>query len=608
MTLWTGFNSGMTGGIVGPGDRDALIALRERFINDPDNTDLSMLRPVIARSWRRSMLCNVSTAKRAMEAIAVPQLDEQVLRCAEPVLSELERLCMDTHGCVSLADPMGTIAVFRGEPAMVRWAEKIFPTSGGRMSEELIGTNSDGTAIEEGGAVQVWGGEHFNEALQDSYCTSVPIRDPLRRSVRGVLSLSLPEQLAADLDPRSVLLIAQGAAAQITSALADRLAAREQALLAEYLREVRKRGAEAVIAMDDHTTIVNRGAMQMLDQGDYAVLAAYARDAALVDRALDMEVHCSRERVLQLQMRSVGTQGAGAGTVMRLRPVESNPRPTISTASAPREELFKEMVGASSALRRAVGIATTALERHMSAYIVGEPGTGKRLLARSLAMGLAAAEGMSSFDLSVDGALDLDAVGKAAAAGQLIQIHEADQMDEAACTGLAAMLGGPQSPVMILTAQKITDTLLPLVSALRGVEIQMPPLRTRREDIPLLIKHFLQRLEPERRPASRLVEALAAAEWPGNVSQLKQVVETAALQASGREVRLDDLTEVHRRLLARSRLSRLQKAELEQIREALVEAGGNRLRAASILRIGRSTLYRRIDFYTSRGFALDLQS
>lgn len=608
MNLSTGFNSGAPGVIAGPADRDALTALRERFINDPDHTDLSLLRPVIARSWRRSMLCNVSPAQKTMEAFAVPQLDEQVLRCAEPVLSELERLCMDTHGCVSLADPMGTIAVFRGEPAMVRWAERIFPTSGGRMSEELIGTNSDGTAIEEGGAVQVWGSEHFNDALQDSYCTSVPIRDPLRRSVRGVLSLSLPEQLAADLDPRSVLLIAQGAAAQITSALADRLAAREQALLAEYLREVRKRGAEAVIAMDDHTTIVNRGAMQMLDQGDYAVLAAYARDAAIVDRALDLEVHCSRERVLQLQMRSVGMQGAGAGTVMRLRPVTGSTRRSVGPTSGSREDSFKDLVGTSSALRRAIGIATTALEHHMSAYIVGEPGTGKRLLARSLAAGLTSAEGVCSFDLSGSEPLDLGAVSKAASDGQLIEIHNADLMEESACASLATLLGRPESPIMILTAQNVTDALLPLVSALRGVEIQMPPLRTHRDDIPLLIKHFLQRLEPERRPASRLVEALAAAEWPGNVGQLKQVVETAALQATGREVRLDDLTEVHRRLLARSRLSRLQKAELEQIREALVEAGGNRLRAASILRIGRSTLYRRIDFYTSRGFALDLQS
>jgi transcriptional regulator with PAS, ATPase and Fis domain len=53
-------------------------------------------------------------------------------------------------------------------------------------------------------------------------------------------------------------------------------------------------------------------------------------------------------------------------------------------------------------------------------------------------------------------------------------------------------------------------------------------------------------------------------------------------------------------------LTRLEEAELQQIRSVLAEAGGNRVRAATLLGLGRSTLYRKIEMYEGRGFDLDL--
>ena len=604
MTSSANLTPWLPGKVPGKTDKGALEALRARFTSDPVRTDLSPLRPVIARSWQRSAMCNVSTSKRIMEAMAEPQLDEQFLRCADPVLYELERLCMDAHGCVSLADPMGTIALFRGEPSMVRWAEKTFPTLGGCMSEDLVGTNSDGTAIEEGSAVQVWGGEHYNEALQDTYCTSVPIRDPLRRSIRGVLSMVLPEQLAIGLDPRVILLIVQAAAAEITRALTERLAAREQALLSEYLREIRKRGAEAVIAMDEHTTIMNRGAMQMLDQSDHAVLAAYARDAGHMDRPAEHEVISASGRVLHLQVRPVPGEGRVAGTVMRLHQSKAQSSRSISFQSASCQQGFPGMIGESMAFRRALESAVLAADRAMPACLFGEAGTGKRHLAKVLASRLAGEGAVTEIDLGTEKRPDLNEVMARIREGQVVLVHRVDMIDPALCDRLVEAVAETSQPLLVLTGRMLIDEMLPLVSALQAVEIEMPPLRTRREDIPLLVAHFLNALDRPRRAAPRLVELLAAAEWPGNVAQLKEAVVAAALQSNGREVRVEDLTEIHRRSLERSRLSRLQKAELQQIREALVETGGNRLRAAAMLRIGRSTLYRRIDFYASRGFDL----
>ena len=88
-------------------------SLRERFLAEPELTDLSSLRPVIARSWQRSLACNVTTVAPFLQSPGA-RADEQLLMAAEPVLTELERLCIDAGGSVVLTDAEGTLAVFRG--------------------------------------------------------------------------------------------------------------------------------------------------------------------------------------------------------------------------------------------------------------------------------------------------------------------------------------------------------------------------------------------------------------------------------------------------------------------------------------------------------------
>ncbi|GAB2873272.1 sigma-54-dependent Fis family transcriptional regulator [Streptomyces mayteni] len=596
---------------VGATTNAELYSLRERFVADPAGTDLGRLRPVIARSWRRSLACRVRPGATVFDEITDPQVDEQLLACAEPVLTELERICADTQGSVSLTDSQGTLMVFRGEAGVVRWADRAFPTYGGRMSEDLIGTNSDGTALEEGTAVQVWGGEHFADGLQGSCCTSVPIRDPLRRSIRGVLSLMLPEHVAHAADARSILLIVQGAAAEVTRALAARLAAREQALMAEYLREVRKRGADAVVAMDDRTTIASRGALNLLEQSDYAVLAAYGREAERHDQAVEHELTIGPDRVLRFHARPVALgDDVTGGTVLRLRRAESPGVPPASgVGAAPRRRDFDEIVGDSLALRRALEVAGTACARRNPAYLVGEPGTGKRHLAVAMAARLA--DRLTVFDCRAgapDRPAGIDEIDAELAGGSAVVLLHVDACDQPLRERLTDLLRVLEQPRVLLTTRGLDDELLPLVGALRGVEVAMPSLRMRREDIPPLVSHFLAQHEgTAKRMSPRLLDALVAADWPENVRQLRAVVETTAARSTASELRVDDLAETHRRGLARSRLTRLEEAELYQIREALVEAGGNRLRAAAILGIGRSTLYRKIDMYTGRGFELELQ-
>ncbi|MGB9886632.1 MAG: sigma 54-interacting transcriptional regulator [Moorellales bacterium] len=132
------------------------------------------------------------------------------------------------------------------------------------------------------------------------------------------------------------------------------------------------------------------------------------------------------------------------------------------------------------------------------------------------------------------------------------------------------------------------------------VPIYLPPLRERRNDIPLLAEHFLRRYAAEEgRPGVRLSpEALAALmdyDWPGNVRQLENAIRFALVKCAGEVIEPEhlpgEITREPATVAARGSRPRLTRERIEQ---ALAAAGGNKARAAKLLGIGRATLYRHL--------------
>ncbi len=137
---------------------------------------------------------------------------------------------------------------------------------------------------------------------------------------------------------------------------------------------------------------------------------------------------------------------------------------------------------------------------------------------------------------------------------------------------------------------------------LNGVTIRVPPLRERREDLPLLAQHFLRKYAEESGKAilgyaPGTLELLSAYGWPGNVRELQHVVERAVALSSSGMILADDLpTEIRAETLAPPELpkTRMTLDELKRwyVNRALEETGGNKVRAAELLGIDRRTLYR----------------
>lgn len=133
---------------------------------------------------------------------------------------------------------------------------------------------------------------------------------------------------------------------------------------------------------------------------------------------------------------------------------------------------------------------------------------------------------------------------------------------------------------------------------LNVIPIQLPPLRDRKNDIPLLIDHFLaEAMERyETRPYRISKEALRVMmdyHWPGNVRELQNVVQFAIVKCSSRMIRVDDLPlelgNVECRIV---RPGPDKKLDAASVRAMLAKTAGNKSRAAKMLGVGRATLYR----------------
>ncbi|HEX9402571.1 MAG TPA: sigma-54 dependent transcriptional regulator [Anaeromyxobacter sp.] len=143
---------------------------------------------------------------------------------------------------------------------------------------------------------------------------------------------------------------------------------------------------------------------------------------------------------------------------------------------------------------------------------------------------------------------------------------------------------------------------------LNVVRIEVPPLRTRRDDVPALLDHFLARARARNRSASAkrfdpdVAERLAAHSWPGNVRELENVVERLVVLSRAEEIGSEELDRFAPQLVAgpspldavRDRMVSLREMEDAYIAWVLARCDGNKTRAAEVLGLDVSTIHRRV--------------
>jgi len=142
---------------------------------------------------------------------------------------------------------------------------------------------------------------------------------------------------------------------------------------------------------------------------------------------------------------------------------------------------------------------------------------------------------------------------------------------------------------------------------LNALSLRLPSLRQRREDIPFLVEHFLQKLYQEhgkkKSISAEALRALLVLDWPGNLTELEAVLERAFTLSSGSTIDVSDLPQ---NIVAKpsipapdevSRTPSLADIERESVIRTLENSGGDKQKAARLLGISRTTLYRKLHEY-----------
>jgi DNA-binding NtrC family response regulator len=290
------------------------------------------------------------------------------------------------------------------------------------------------------------------------------------------------------------------------------------------------------------------------------------------------------------------------------------------------------LVGESPAMARVRAQVQLAWSSGASVAIVGQQGSGRQHVAKAIHYGQRAAEIGDLVPLACSGLSaellrsEIEAVVRQPEQPEqpvgrpvtTLLLNEVDELPGEVQAALADLLAGDSlSPRIIATSSGELGDLAArglfrreLAAQLSTIEIHLPPLTERREDVPLLAQMFLEEFnaEGERQLQGFSPEALdqlAAYSWPGNIDELSAMVREAHRAAEGRLISPRDLPQRIYLAAAAERHPRrkdepidldkfLAGIELELIQRALRRAKGNKTKAAKLLGLTRPRLYRRL--------------
>ncbi|MCY1157336.1 MAG: Acetoin dehydrogenase operon transcriptional activator AcoR [Citricoccus sp.] len=494
----------------------------------------------IQNSWRRSISLQVDPAGQPrVEDIGAR---EDLIRSAgDRVMNRWYASLSDTRTTLLLGNAQGQIVWKRTVDARDRRAlDGVGVVEGSDFSEGSTGTNGLGTSIEARSPILVRGGEHYLESLREVACAAAPVIHPLTGRIIGSVSLTAAAEQANDY----MVTIARQASQEIADFVLEGANSRDVALARAFRRA--RTGRRGVLVMNRDTVMSDLPALSTLDGEAQAQIwdqliprlgAGEERTFHLADlgvSALVRNVGRPADPVLELQLSS---------------PLEA---PARHAATGPGRTAAIEPVVAPPApddADEAVATWWAALNRHAAE----QPGAE---LAIPVPRGSDGAEWVRRW--SIASARPAHTVG---ASGEPAQDRPGNGPPEQ----------GPGSAAPAF-----------------------PPLLRRRAALADLARRLHQGGGPPPRFTAEALGALLSWSWPGDLEELADLVAGLPRTSPGSwTVDVQDLP-AHFSAAPRRELSRWEQGERDSMLEALAEAGGNKSDAATLLGIGRTTLYRKL--------------
>lgn len=636
----------------------------ERFLTNGDT--LPGLSPSLAASWERSRASGIGSSLTEAPLFDEPEVFRRrsqtlgLLNAARPALARAGIFLAESSSMLILTDPGGVIVETAGDPRVVDKGRRNHLETGGRWDEGAIGTNAIGTALVEGRPIQIRGAEHFCEDVQRWTCAATPVRHPLDREILGVVDISGP---MTSFNTQS-LALAVTIGQEIEASLGKAVKAEHEVLLQHFLSKRSIWLSEEVLVVDRRGILVHEAqhARQKLDAQSNRDLARQVKESIGFASLETWERNC-RQIFPNASLELVHHDNDVVGCLIVLHKVRASKKTVSIPSKQPGESHFgfDQIIGQSTAIEAARQKAIRLASGGLPVLIEGETGVGKELFARAIKStspraggpfvpvncggmphALIASELFGYAKGAFTGADERGHAGKIESAdGGVLCLDEIGEMPLDLQSYLLRVLEdnivyrvGDHEPrqadirIISMTNRDLGAEIeagrfrRDLYYRIAAVRLIIPPLRHRGDDVVILARKFaaaaaakLGRVPPTFSPA--LLDAFCAYHWPGNVRQLRNVIDAMVSLSDAEQLDTGDMPEeIWPGCDARSAgigieqgsassqsgiflTSKKKDRDVERaaILSQIEAVDGNLTEAARRLGIARSTLYQKLAKY-----------
>ena len=543
-----------------------------------------LIPDLILRSWRRSISNSVDGSAPCRRQHEI-DTDSVLCRAAGPVLDRWQQHLTDTGATLFLSDRAGSIVARRADDrGLRRRLDNAHAAEGFDYSEESVGTNGLGTSIVEGRAVYVQGSQHYNDALSELVCAAVPVRTPAGAVIASV-SLGGPVGTAS----RLMVSLTKEIGQQIEERLRATARPQDLALAMSFMRFTNS--GRPTVVMDHESLLANTPGLPYVSVHSHVMLweLLSSHDWSSGDTARllveDTSVEVVARRILD---------GPRAHFVLNFHDLRE-PAPTVSSCTVTDERRRSPLAASAPAVEPGRAVAV----------VEGIPGTGRATTARTLHARREVDAPLWTTVVTPAEDTPWAALAERLAEGTDVLVrrvenvgeHDAHHLSRLVAGQRSAMRGAGRQGTLWITAcseyapaavRRIIDGIGPLA---RTETLARTP-----ERIPGLVRDILQTADPQGRHAfsPAALQALVQWHWPGNITELIDIVTALVRDVPMPVIQRRHLPERLRDAPPRRRLGLIEEAERDAIVRALDTAAGNKSEAATLLGIGRTTLYRKL--------------